>query len=68
MGVGGNIFEFMSEHPFLTFCLAVIAYYSLYAILVFCINRQLRHRSIKLHGWPPDHCDADGDVKVAVKE
>jgi hypothetical protein len=24
-------------------------------------NRALRHRSIMKHGYPPEHCDADGD-------
>jgi hypothetical protein len=26
-----------------------------------CWNRWLRSRNIKHHGWPPPHCDADGD-------
>ncbi len=24
-------------------------------------NRRLRHRNILKHGYPPSHCDADGD-------
>ena len=24
-------------------------------------NRGLRHRNIMKHGYPPEHCDADGD-------
>lgn len=24
-------------------------------------NRALRHRNIMKHGYPPEHCDADGD-------
>jgi len=24
-------------------------------------NRYLRHRNILKHGYPPPHCDADGD-------
>lgn len=24
-------------------------------------NRTLRHRSIMKHGYPPEHCDADGE-------
>jgi len=24
-------------------------------------NRALRHRSLMKHGYPPEHCDADGD-------
>ena len=26
-----------------------------------CWNRWLRSRNIKEQGWPPPHCDADGD-------
>jgi len=26
-----------------------------------CWNRYLRHRNIAARGWPPEHCDADGD-------
>lgn len=27
-------------------------------------NRFWRHWNIRKHGYPPDHCDADGDVIV----
>lgn len=27
------------------------------------VTRIFRHRNIKLHGYPPAHCDADGDFK-----
>ena len=26
-------------------------------------NRYWRHKNIRLHGYPPPHCDADGDFK-----
>ncbi len=26
-------------------------------------NRIWRHLNIRKHGWPPVHCDADGDLK-----
>lgn len=32
-------------------------------ILIHLINRPLRHWNIQKHGWPPPHCDADGDFK-----
>lgn len=25
-------------------------------------NRFLRHLNIRKHGYPPEHCDADGDL------
>jgi hypothetical protein len=32
--------------------------------LVFMLwNRLMRHLSIRKHGWPPPHCDADGDFR-----
>lgn len=32
-------------------------------LIIFIINRPLRHKNIRLHGYPPPHCDADGDFK-----
>ena len=58
-----NILEFMSDSPYLTFFLSCLAVHLINLALIYCINRPLRHRNIKLHGWPPVHCDADGDFK-----
>ena len=58
-----NIFEFMAQSPILTFFLALIAANAIHAIFAYCINRPLRHRRIMKYGWPPKHCDADGDFK-----
>jgi len=30
-------------------------------------NRALRHRNIMKHGYPPEHCDADGDFPEEEK-
>jgi len=39
------------------------------ATLIFrCWNRWCRTRNIKAHGWPPAHCDADGDFRKEVKK
>lgn len=32
------------------------------------INRTLRHANIRKHGYPPVHCDADGDFKPEPEE
>jgi len=32
-------------------------------LLTVVINRPLRHLNIRKHGYPPAHCDADGDFK-----
>jgi hypothetical protein len=31
--------------------------------LIIIINRIIRRSNIRKHGWPPTHCDADGDFK-----
>jgi len=49
----------MGNHPFLTFLLVLI----IATAVKFIINRLLRHMNIRKHGWPPEHCDADGDLK-----
>lgn len=56
-----NIFEFMSDSPTLTFLLAIIAAESIIRIVINLPNRILRHWNIRKHGYPPAHCDADGD-------
>ena len=58
-----NMYEFMSDSPFLTFFLFLIVSEFVVKVFNVCINRPLRHRNIKLHGYPPAHCDADGDFK-----
>lgn len=53
-----NIFEFMTESPVLTFFLAWII-----GDAVVCVfSRIIRHLNIRKHGYPPPHCDADGDL------
>ncbi len=32
-------------------------------LIIVLINRPLRHMNIRRHGYPPPHCDADGDFK-----
>ena len=31
-------------------------------------NRFFRHWNIRKHGWPPPHCDADGDFITKEEE
>ena len=58
-----NIWEFISGNPWTAFFLALIAAGTLSTTLAMLINRPLRHMNIRKHGWPPSHCDADGDFK-----
>jgi len=63
-----NIYEFMSNNPYLTFFLVVGIGLMLETTLKFCINRPLRHMNIRKHGWPPEYCDADGDFAKSDEE
>lgn len=37
-------------------------------LIMFIWNRFWRHFNIRKHGYPPIHCDADGDFKKEKKE
>lgn len=63
-----TIWHFASDNPWLAFFLALVALGGLNTILGFFINKPLRHMSIRKHGWPPAHCDADGDFRETDKE
>jgi hypothetical protein len=54
-----NIFQFMTESPWLTFFLAMILSETLVRIIV----RMVRTINLQKLGYPPPHCDADGDFK-----
>ena len=56
-----DIYRFMSESPFLTFFLAVTVGEVIVRIACDLPNRIMRHININKHGYPPEHCDADGD-------
>ena len=64
-----DLLPWMGEHPVLTFVLAWMVIWLL-SLPFQLINRFIRHRNIVAHGWPPPHCDADGDprnVEVEVQ-
>ena len=54
-----NAFEFMSKSPILTFFLA----WFLADTVCRVYKLSMRHMNIRKHGWPPEHLDADGDLK-----
>lgn len=55
-----NLFEFMSDSPVLSF----LIFWMITATIFKIYNRFLRCLNIRKHGWPPAHCDADGDFVV----
>ena len=54
-----NIYQFMSENPYLTGFLCLFICHTVFKI----VNRIIRHFNLRKNGWPPAHCDADGDFK-----
>ncbi len=58
-----NIYEFMDNSPTLTFFLALILGEVVVRTMCTLPNRILRHWNIRKHGYPPPHCDADGDFR-----
>jgi hypothetical protein len=58
-----NFYEFASGSPWLTFFLVVAVGEVVVRVAVNLPNRILRHWNIRKHGYPPPHCDADGDFK-----
>jgi len=53
-----NIFQFMNESPVLTFLLAVI----IGEIIIRVSIGILKCWNIHKHGYPPEHCDAIGNL------
>lgn len=54
-----NIYQLIGDHPFLTFFVVFMVTSTVFK----CWNRTMRHLNIRKQGWPPPHCDADGDFK-----
>lgn len=55
-----NFWDFAHEHWWIALFMFAIAVKGVVVI----INRSWRHWNIRLHGYPPTHCDADGDFPV----
>ena len=52
-----NFWQLANERPILTFFLVWL----LTRCVFRCWNRLMRMFNIRKNGWPPPHCDADGD-------
>jgi hypothetical protein len=57
------LYDFMAGSPWLAFFLAWLVAWTIHITYAYCINRPLRHMNIRKHGWPPVHCDGDGDFR-----
>jgi hypothetical protein len=60
-----DLLPFMMEHPFISFFMLYTVCEATRQIICHPLKRLLRHLDIKRNGWPPVHCDADGDFKPA---
>ena len=49
-------------HNFWTWLGFIIILTTVLNFLLKCYNSTLRHWNIRKHGYPPPHCDADGDL------
>lgn len=54
-----TLLDVLARSPWLT---ALVVYAAIRSVFL-AWNRLLRHLNIKAHGWPPAHCDADGDFR-----
>jgi len=58
-----DILPFMMEHPFISLFITYTLCSCVYKVIFHPWNRLMRHLNIRNAGWPPAHCDADGDFK-----
>lgn len=56
-----SFYEFATNSPWLTFFLAIVVLFAV-ELPFKIVNRFFRHLNIRKAGWPPAHCDADGDL------
>lgn len=64
-----TIYEVMDKNPdgavivcvVLAIAIAAVAIVAL-NVLMYCWQLLIRHGNIRSAGWPPPHCDADGDA------
>lgn len=57
--VSGGFWKFCGYWIMVTFILGIPA-----KLIMFIINRPFRHYTLRKNGYPPSHCDADGDFKT----
>ena len=58
-----SYFDFMAQNPLVGSLLTIVIFALLCGTVFRMWNRALRCLNIRKHGYPPIHCDADGDFK-----
>ncbi len=66
------LFQYMETNPKMTIWLSILLFLIILTIIIAgiemtfkTINRMLRCITMSKHGYPPTHCDADGDGVVS---
>ena len=54
--------EVLKANGFVGFLILCSVYYLLKFMLFVIPLRLIRYGNLQKHGWPPEHCDADGDI------
>jgi hypothetical protein len=54
-----EFYKFSTDNPWLTFFLVCVTEQLVFRV----VNRFYRVLNILFRGWPPSHCDADGDFE-----
>ena len=55
--------QFFYDSPILSILTILAVYYTIKRVCYVLPSRIVKGASIRKHGWPPAHCDADGDFK-----
>jgi hypothetical protein len=58
-----NAWQFANESPILTAFMVWVVCEMVYKVIFHCWNRMMRMLNVRKQGWPPPHCDADGDFR-----
>jgi hypothetical protein len=57
------MFVLLTAMALMAWCQIVYAIFTIVKLLLFDLpNRLIRSKNICKNGWPPSHCDADGDT------
>jgi len=60
--------EVVAQSPFLSAFVLIVLICGINHLLLMGWSRTMRAFNIRKHGWPPAHCDADGDLLEMYRE
>lgn len=65
--VAGGFWHF-AGYWFMVAVIITVPIQGIVKLMMFLVNRPLRHKTLRKLGYPPPHCDADGDFKKIKKK